>query len=99
MIKRSAWFRKAKPGSECTFDTRCASCRPNGDCDPCNTIDGRNIEAVSDYASTCDWCGELTHHDRMAMDPETQLGYCEKCLPKLPRKIRARIQESAGRAT
>lgn len=91
MIKSSAWFEEAQLGEECTYDTRCESCKPNGDCDRCNTIDGRNIEAVSEYASTCDWCGELTHHDLMEMDPGTQLGYCKECLPKLPKEIRERI--------
>lgn len=47
------------------------------ECDDC--IDGRFIEAVSEYASTCDGCGELTHHNLLTMDEETQLGYCYPC--------------------
>lgn len=47
------------------------------DCDDC--VDGRFIGAVCEYASTCDGCDELTSHDQMTMDVETQLGYCEKC--------------------
>lgn len=90
-MKSSVWFRGAKPGEDCTSDARCKDCKPNGDCDTCMTINGRWISEVSDYASTCDWCGELTHHDLMEMDPETQLGYCQECLPKLPEEIRERI--------
>jgi len=45
----------------------------------CDTIDGRWIEAVSEYASTCDGCGELAMHADLEMDEATQLGYCEKC--------------------
>ncbi len=48
-----------------------------GECDDC--VDGRLIELVSEYASTCDGCGELTHHDHLEMNEKTQLGYCEKC--------------------
>lgn len=47
------------------------------ECDDC--VDGRLIEVVSEYASTCDGCGELTHHNLLIMDEETQLGYCAKC--------------------
>jgi hypothetical protein len=38
------------------------------------------MEAVNEYASTCDGCAELTMHEEMWMDPKTQLGYCEKCV-------------------
>ena len=48
-------------------------------CDREDEIDGRFIDAVAEYASTCDGCGELTHHDFLTMDDETQLGYCEVC--------------------
>ena len=44
-------------------------------------VEGRWIGAVCEYASTCDDCGELTMHESMWMDEETQLGYCEKCTP------------------
>jgi len=50
------------------------------DCDDC--VDGRYIEAVCEYASTCDGCGELTMHEAMEMDEKTQLGYCEICVRK-----------------
>jgi|GEM_PF-2896607 len=56
----------------------CPLWRPNQEeCDDC--VDGRFIEAVSEYASTCDGCGELTHHNLLTMDEETQLGYCYLC--------------------
>src|SRR5690349_16948001 len=86
----SDWFQSAKLGDECTYETRCAACEPNGNCDKCDTIDGRFMEAVNEYASTCDWCSELTMHESMVMDSETQLGYCEECVPKLPDEIRNR---------
>lgn len=44
------------------------------------TEDGRWIEAVNCYASSCDGCGELTSHDEMTMDEKTQLGYCWECM-------------------
>jgi len=50
------------------------------DCVDC--VDGRDIECVCEYASTCDGCGELTSHENMTMDEETQLGYCSDCAPK-----------------
>ena len=48
--------------------------RNEEDCIVC--VDGRWIDVVSVYASTCDGCGELTSHEEMLMDEETQLGYC-----------------------
>lgn len=42
-------------------------------------IDGRFIDAVAEYASTCDLCAELTSHDELTGDKETQLGYCDNC--------------------
>jgi formylmethanofuran dehydrogenase subunit E len=42
--------------------------------------DGRWIEAVSEYASTCDGCGELTMHENLEMNEVTQLGYCNECI-------------------
>jgi hypothetical protein len=90
--KGCAWYQEAKPGDYCCYDTRCPDAEKNGNCDPCGTIDGRYMEAVNDYASTCDGdCMELTHHDCLSMDPETQLGYCEKCLPKMPKDIQERV--------
>lgn len=49
-------------------------------CESETCIDGRQIEAVNEYASTCDGCGELIHHDLLTMDEETQLGYCKECM-------------------
>lgn len=92
-LKRSSWFEEAKLSDRCTsgdVPTRCPNCKPNGDCDSCDTIDGRWIQAVCEYASTCDGCGELTMHEHMAMDPKTQLGYCEVCALKQPAEVRAR---------
>lgn len=52
--------------------------RDEEDCNDC--VDGRFLCAVSDYASTCDGCGELTHHEEMEMNEETQFGYCPSCI-------------------
>ena len=52
-------------GEEC-YDDKC--------------ILGRYMEVVNNYASTCDGCQELTMHEDMMMDEETQLGYCEDCV-------------------
>ena len=88
----SSWYQKTKLGEACGFDTHCLDCQPNGDCESCFSIDGRDVSLVSDYASTCDGdCQELTHHEHLTMDPETQLGYCYKCIPKLPPEIRKRL--------
>jgi hypothetical protein len=52
------------------------------------------MEAVNEYASTCDYCGELTSHTLMRMDPETQLGYCHDCVDsnELSPEIRERLE-------
>ncbi len=50
----------------------------NGECDCC--IDNRVLEVVWEYASTCDGCSEMTHHDLLTMDKNTQLGYCPECI-------------------
>ena len=47
------------------------------ECDDC--INGRFIGAVCEYASTCDGCGELTHHELLTMDKKTEMGYCPVC--------------------
>jgi len=52
------------------------------DQEDCDCVDGRWVEAVNEYASTCDLCGELTSHELMAMSEKTQLGYCGDCQPK-----------------
>jgi hypothetical protein len=49
---------------------------------PDDEVDGRWVDAVNEYASTCDGCGELEMHEHMAMDPDTQLGYCPACVAK-----------------
>lgn len=59
--------------------------RIEDDCSDC--VDGRYIEAVNEYASTCDGCSENTSHDLMWMDPVTQLGYCERCVRILNNQI------------
>lgn len=66
---------------KCEFKD-CDLWEPNREeCDDC--VDGRLIEIVSEYASTCDGCGELTLHEEMYMDEKTQLGYCEECTKKM----------------
>lgn len=64
----------------CAPGQHCEVCNPNGDCERCGTIDGRSMEVVNEYASTCDGCGELAMHEAMEMDPKTQFGYCEDCV-------------------
>lgn len=76
------WFEKAEPGRDCTPDTRCEYAEFNGNCDACNTIDGRFMDEVNNYASTCDCCGELTSHVELEMNEENQLGTCQECLKK-----------------
>ena len=78
----SDWYDKATLADECTFDTKCPHCEPNGDCEPCGTIDGRFMEVVNQYASTCDWCGEMAMHEDMNMHEKTQLGICGDCRKK-----------------
>jgi hypothetical protein len=56
-------------------------------------VDGRFIGAVCEYASTCDGpCAELTSHVELRMDPITQLGYCDQCVPLLDAEIRYRLE-------
>jgi hypothetical protein len=76
------WFKKAEPGRDCTPDSKCEHAEPNGNCDACNTVDGRFMEEVNCYASTCDVCGELTMHEELEMNEENQLGTCPECLKK-----------------
>jgi len=45
-------------------------------------VDKRFIGAVSEYASTCDYCSELSMHESMIIHDETQLGLCENCQRK-----------------
>ena len=76
----SFWFDNAQLGDSCGYQTRCEECEPNGNCERCESIDGRWIEVVCEYASTCDGCGELTMHELMKMDMDTELGYCDLCV-------------------
>jgi hypothetical protein len=79
----SEWYLETTLGDVCCYDTHCKDCKPNGDCEQCDTIDGRFMEAVNEYASTCDVCGELTSHEQFAyVDPDTQLGCCDECFQK-----------------
>ena len=76
------WFERAEPGKECSIDTRCEDAERNGNCDSCRTMDGRWMEEVNTYASTCDACGEQTMHSEMEMNEENQLGTCKECIVK-----------------
>jgi hypothetical protein len=69
------------PIDDCPHDCSKCSLSPAEQLD-CDSVDGRWIEAVAEYASTCDGCGELCHHDLMEMDEETQLGYCQMCIER-----------------
>ena len=76
------WYLNTKLGEECDNEYHCEDCEPLGICETCDTVDGRWIQAVSDYASTCDYCQELTSHCLMEMHEETQLGLCDNCRGK-----------------
>ena len=56
------------------------SCRKNSREEDDGYGDGRWMEAVNEYASTCDGCHELTMHEDMVCDSRTQLGYCPECV-------------------
>lgn len=91
----SQWYLQTELAPEargCTDSWHCEDCKPNGDCHVCETIDGRWVDAVNCYASTCDCCAELAHHDYQRMDPVTQLGYCPSCIDELPPDIKARLE-------
>jgi hypothetical protein len=91
--KADTWYEETTLGDECNDETHCANCEPNGNCENCETIDGRVMEVVNEHASTCDGpCHELTSHELLSMDPVTQLGYCSDCIPLLPEKIRKRLE-------
>lgn len=51
----------------------------DGDCDACDTIDGRWMNAIAEYAQTCDGCANLTMNENLTMDQNTHLSYCRKC--------------------
>lgn len=61
----------------CEYGIPESECPQGGDCDTC--CEGRYMEAVNEYASTCDGCGELYSHEDLEMNEKTQLGYCENC--------------------
>ena len=90
----SDWYVNARLGERCGLDTRCPSAEPSGGCHNCNTVDGRFMDVVNEYASTCDGqCAEQFSHDDLHMDPETQLGYCAACLLKMPPEVQARVAQ------
>ncbi len=70
------WYRSTSLGEWCGSDTHCDACRTDGDCDLCDTIDGRHMDAVAEYAQTCDGCGELTENESLTMNRTTHLSYC-----------------------
>lgn len=87
-VMPSEWYRNAKHCRCCCNGNggyKCEDCEPDGFCESCDTFEGRGIEQISEYASTCDGCGDLVHHDLQRIPPETgdQLGYCEDCRPDL----------------
>lgn len=87
------WYQRTKLGKYCGYDTHCSECDSNGSCDICDTIDGRWIEAVNEYASTCDWCGEMCMHSMQHFDPITELGYCDTCYHNcLPESLKAQVE-------
>lgn len=92
-MEEKSWFEMTELGDFCSSETHCEMCESSGNCDSCDTIDGRWMEAVNEYASTCDFCCQLTSHDDMEMDPLTQAGYCPDCVPKLSQEIRDRLPE------
>ncbi len=97
MRESDSWYQRTILSDCCDYDTHCKECFPSGDCDICGTIDGRVTSVVNDYASTCDGlCAELTHHDHLAMDKKTQLGYCDDCIPSLSQEIRERLENKRG---
>lgn len=78
-----SWFDEAKLGTSCCNpQERCPECQPDGFCEPCDSFQGRSIECISEYASTCDGCCQLVHHDLQHLDSDG-LGYCENCRPEL----------------
>lgn len=91
-MESSHWYLQTSLGRICATDTHCECCANNGDCDNCGTIDGRWMEAVNEYASTCDHCAEITHHSLLTMDTSSQLGYCEDCVSKVSVEIRMRLE-------
>lgn len=52
------------------------------ECPDYESICGRWIEAINEYAMTCDDCAELTMRGDLTMDMKTQLSYCDECIKK-----------------
>lgn len=83
-VKKMAWYEDAKLGIGCSNPpTRCPDCQPDGFCESCDSFEGRWIESICEYASTCDGCHELVHHDLQRTEGDSQLGYCANCRPDL----------------
>ena len=99
-MTESHWYATARLDTECTNHNggvRCHDCDPDGFCDSCDTFEGRFIEAIQQYATTCDGCGELTHHDLQISDPEDEtLGYCETCRPEWFAEWRASMMNDSN---
>lgn len=74
------WYGSTSLGEDCGSDIHCEACRRDGDCDACDTINGRRMDIIGEYAQTCDGCDELTENDGLTMDHDTQLSYCRKCV-------------------
>ena len=75
------WYSSTVLGEACDESYHCAECEPNGNCEECGSIDGRLMEIVNEYASSCDGCGELTKHDSFELvDEQTHLGLCWQCV-------------------
>jgi len=67
----------------------CSQANADGSCDVCDTIDGRGVEAVAEYASTCDTCGELCMHVLLRDRCDgSQLGDCPACRKKQADELR-----------
>ena len=78
-----SWYDEAKIGTNCCNPPeRCPDCQPDGFCESCDSFEGRSLECINEYASTCDGCYQLVHHDLQRLDCDG-LGYCEKCRPGL----------------
>lgn len=54
-------------------------------------INGRFIDALNCYVSTCDGCGDPCSHELMRIDPVTDLSYCPECVYRLPQEIFFRL--------
>lgn len=82
------WEENKPACSDCYFngvskekicqETDCPLWEPNKvECDDC--LDGRDMEVVYEYATTCNDCGELMDRGLMSQDEVTKHFYCEEC--------------------